>query len=129
MLQIHGRVVALPEEFAFIPVLQTQLLCLETTWKLQVWCKTSCKSQGKSALHSRDKPALPLFHTICRAGSEDAQTNLTCLSSTPFHFSHVLIASILHLGDQSSRETSSKASSNHSITVGGLPYGNHISYN
>lgn len=45
-----------------------------------------------------------------------------------FHFSCVLIASVLNWGGQNSRETSSEAFSNHSITADGLLYGNHTSY-
>lgn len=62
---------------------------------------------------------LPSFSSIPFA--ELALTRLPYPSSRSFHFSHVLIASVLHLCDQSSRETSSKAFSNHSITVGGSP--------
>lgn len=62
---------------------------------------------------------LPSFPSIPFA--ELALTRLPYPSSRSFHFSHVLIASVLHLRDQSSRETSSKAFSNHSITVGGPP--------
>lgn len=78
------------------------------------------KSQWESALQSRDNnPPPPLQSWLWGCSAQPY-----CLFSTPFQFSHALTASTLHLDDQSSKgkkKKSSKALSNHGVTLGSSP--------